>query len=78
MKDIRFDIGIYSACEFRHYGIHLVCSVHGDDFTFEGPARALASLPGELRQCWLIKVRGLLGPDKSDDKEISILNRVLR
>lgn len=31
-----------------------------------------------LRVHWLVKVRGVLGPDLADDKEISILNRVVR
>ena len=52
--------------------------VHGDDFTFEGLADALAGIPDELRTFWLMKVRGLLGPDSTDDKEVSILNRVVR
>ena len=52
--------------------------MHGDDFTFEGPADALSRIPDELREFWLIKVRGLLGPDSTDDKEVSILNRVVR
>ena len=55
----------------------VACVVHGDDFTFEGPWRSLQKLPDELRQFWLIKVRGVLRPDPSDDKEVSILNRVM-
>ena len=54
------------------------CVVHGDDFTYEGPADALASIPDDLRTCWLLKIRGLLGPDSTDDKEVPILNRVVR
>ena len=31
----------------------------------------------EMRQFWIIKVRAVLGPEASDDKEVSILNRVV-
>jgi len=31
-----------------------------------------------LQKVWLIKVRATLGPEPSDDKEVSILNRVIR
>ena len=56
----------------------MACVVHGDDFVFEGDVVALDVLPDQLREFWLIKKRGLLGPESGDDKEVSILNRVLR
>ena len=31
-----------------------------------------------MKSFWLIKMRGMLGPEGSDDKEVSILNRVIR
>ena len=31
-----------------------------------------------MQKFWIIKVRATLGPDASDDKEVSILNRVVR
>jgi hypothetical protein len=31
-----------------------------------------------LQKVWLVKVRATLGPDPEDDKEVSILNRVIR
>jgi hypothetical protein len=52
--------------------------VHGDDFTFEGPPEALDEVVKSLEKVWLIKVRALLGPDPTDDKEVSILNRIIR
>ena len=55
----------------------VACAVHGDDFTFEGPPEALTSVAAALRKFWLIKVRVVLGPDASDDKEVSILNRIV-
>ena len=52
--------------------------VHGDDFTFEGPREALKKVAEDLRKVWLIKVRATLGPEPGDDKEVSILNRIVR
>ena len=31
-----------------------------------------------MLQFWIIKVRAIFGPDASDEKEVSILNRVAR
>ena len=47
-------------------------------FTFEGPPDALKAIAEEMRQFWIIKVRAVLGPEASDGKEVSILNRLVR
>ena len=54
------------------------CVVHGDDFTFEGPPDALKAIAKEMRQFWIVKVRAVLGPEPTDDKEVSIPKRVVR
>ena len=51
--------------------------VHGDDFTFLGYEGVLEGLKTELATWWEIKVRGMIGDDQEDDKEIVILNRKL-
>ena len=56
----------------------VACVVHGDDFTFEGDPTSLQEVARDLAKVWLVKVRGVLGPDPGDDKAISILNRVVR
>ena len=56
----------------------MACVVHGDDFAFEGPPGALKKVAEDLRKVWIIKVRATLGPEPGDDKEVSILNRVVR
>ena len=73
-----FRAGKASPCCFYRESDGVACVVHGDDFTFEGPWGSLRKLPEELKKFWLIKVRGVLGPDKEDEQEISILNRILR
>ena len=78
LVSLGFTAGRASPCCFHRDSDGVSCVVHGDDFTFEGEADALLGIPEALRNFWLIKVRGILGPDKTDDKEISILNRVVR
>ena len=52
--------------------------MHGSDFTSEGPPEALEKGAEDLRMVWLIKVRATLGPEPGDDKDVSILNRIVR
>ena len=39
---------------------------------------ALEEVTANLKEVWLIKVRATLGPEATDDKEVSILNRIIR
>ena len=70
--------GLSSPCCFHHREKQLRCVVHGDDFTFAGPATALAWAEAAMHKQFLMKVVGRLGPDADDMKEIRVLNRVLR
>ena len=78
MQSMGFTIGVSTACVFRHYGLHLVSSVHGDDFTTAGPKSALDKFVEELRTKYELKEAARLGPAPEDDKEARILNRVVR
>ena len=51
------------------------CVVHGDDFAFLGYAAELEKVEVKMSEWYELKVRGVLGTDPGDDKEISILNR---
>ena len=51
--------------------------VHGDDFTILGSDSGLKWLRSEFQNKFKIKMRGILGPDSSDDHEITLLNRVI-
>jgi len=53
-------------------------AVHGDDFTFLGYEEDLEELVDLLKGWFELKVRGILGPDEKDDKEIVILGRTVR
>ena len=73
-----FKAGEASPCCFYREVDDVACVVHGDDFTVEGPPEALEQITVALQKVWLVKVRATLGPEATDDKEVSILNRIVR
>ena len=52
--------------------------VHGDDFTALGTDESLNLYEAGLKRSFDCKIRGRLGTDESDMKEIRILNRIVR
>ena len=53
------------------------CVVHGDDFTFSGEAEVLGEIEKAMKDTYELKVRGVMGDEPHDDKQIVILNRTL-
>ena len=51
--------------------------VHGDDFIIEGAECDLRWVEATLRKKYIVKMRALLGPERTDDKVADILNRVV-
>jgi hypothetical protein len=78
LEDMGFLAGVASPCCFYRASDDVCCVVHGDDFTFEGSPESLKLVTEALQKVWLVKVRATLGPEQTDDKEVSILNRVIR
>ena len=78
MKDIGFQEGIVAPTVMTNPETDVRLVVHGDDFTFLGPEEELRKLAEQMGQWYEIKVRGILGPDTGDDKEITILNRIVK
>ena len=78
MEDIGFGVGQSSACVFRHATMHLVASVHGDDFTTTGPKSSLDWFTAKLKEKYELKESARLGPAEDDDKEARVLNRMVR
>ena len=78
LRDMGFVQGAASACVFRQSQKQLVCSVHGDDFTVSGPCSSLNWFETTMKQKYELTVGGRLGPGADDDKEISVLNRIIR
>ena len=48
--------------------------VWGDDFTFLGRERYLKEIGAKMAEWYDIKIRGMMGLDAGDDKEMRILN----
>ena len=70
--------GAASPCVFVHLKRNIVVSVHGDDFTAAGPKSSLDWYETEMRKKYELTVGGRLGPAATDDKEATVLNRVIR
>ena len=78
LVDLGFRKGDASACVFRHPARRMVASVHGDDFTIAGPKRYLDELKAAMQTKYELTELARLGPGDADDKEVKILNRVIR
>ena len=78
LREMGFVQGRASPCIFHHPAKGLVTSVHGDDFTTAGPKGALDWFEQQMRLKYELTVGGRLGPGPKDDKEGTILNRVVR
>ena len=73
-----FRQGKASACVFVHPSRNVPVSVHRDDFTASGPKNQLDWFEGMMRERYELTVGGRLGRGPSDDKEATVLNRVIR
>ena len=78
LEKIGFTCGASTPCVFFHPQRLIRLVVHGDDFTFLGCEEDMRWCESEMKKEYDVKVRGLLGPDRSDDKSIRILNRCIR
>jgi len=79
LRDIGFEVGKGSPCNFYHAQRKISMSVHGDDFTSTGPEQSLRWLDAQLRSAYEIKTK-YLGPDErlGHLQEVRVLNRVIR
>lgn len=76
--ELGFRQGRSNPCIFRHASDPTVCAVHGGDFTVTGPHRLLRGLGIAMRKKYELKVGGVVCPGPGDDKEATVLNRVIR
>ena len=77
MTDLGFTRGKASPCIFHHSAREVTTVIHGDDFTTLATEDNLKWLEANLRKRLEIKMRGILGPDRNDMKQITVLNRVV-
>ena len=75
---IGFIRGSASPCCFRNEEHDVSIVVHGDDFTALGESADLDWYEKALAEFFELKLRARVGPEEKDDKEVRILNRVLR
>jgi hypothetical protein len=77
LESVGFTKGKSSPVVFHRESDETVLVVHGDDFTFLGYPDVLDELLTDMRSWWDIKLRGIIGSEAEDTKEITILNRTL-
>ena len=78
LVELGFEVGRASSVVFYHPGRKIRIVVHGDDFIIEGEERDLWYVHDALKAKYLLKMRGILGPGENDQKEVVVLNRILR
>ena len=70
--------GVASPCCFEHPKWQISVVVHGDDFSALGTDEALDRYEAGLQKSFDCKLRGRLGEEPGDLKEIRMLNRIIR
>ena len=73
-----FAQGLGSPCCFYHTEWQISVVVHGDDFTALGTDASLDKYEAGLKKSFECKMRGRLGVEAHDTKEIRLLNRIIR
>eukprot|EP00973_Karenia_brevis_P039737 5484695-Karenia_brevis.AAC.1 len=78
LLNVGFSRGVSCGVVFYNRARDLSSVVHGDDFTFCGMEEDLMWIKGLMKEWFEMKVRAVLGPDPGDDKEVTILGRMVR
>ena len=72
-----FTTGLANNCTFHNSEKNIYCMVHGDGFVSTGTGKSLELLESVLSKEFKIKT-SMMGPDKNDNKEIKMLNRIIK
>ena len=75
---VGFERGVASLVVFHHPARDISCVGHGDDFTSEWEDSGLKWILSEMQKWFEVKLRGNLGPEVGDDKEVTILGRIVK
>jgi hypothetical protein len=73
-----FAKGRASPCCYFHARLGVRCIVHGDDFVLSGRAGALDEVKAGMHERFLLKELGRLGGGQGEQKELRVLNRIIR
>ena len=77
MRGWGFRRGRYNPCVYTHIERKIKSLVHGDDFAASGGSEDLKWMRGKLEERFQIKT-STVGPEKEQEKEVRILNRIVR
>jgi hypothetical protein len=78
MESVRSCRGKGSPCVFYHPAKQIRSVIHGDDFAILAKEKDLNWFREVMVERFEVKFRGRLGTDKTDDKLIRILNRIVQ
>ena len=76
-REVGFTRGMGCPVVFRHVGRDIDIAVHGDDFVVAALPKQLHWIREKIESWFETKVRGMLGPDAGDDKQITFLGRIV-
>ena len=71
-----FKRGKSSPCTLYSSKLDARIVVHGDDFTVLAQESIIRYVAEQMAKIYKLKLRGTLGPDSWDDKELTLFNRV--
>ena len=77
LEMVGFCPGRATVVAFYHAEREVRIVVHGDDFVVEGKQSDLEWVRDVLAAKYILKVRGILGPEQGDQKSIVVLGRVV-
>ena len=77
MQELGFRRGLGSPCAFYNASRNARVVVHGDDFTILAEKGVIEWFVEGLRRRFELKLKGIIGPRKEDQKEMRVLNRVV-
>ena len=78
LVNLGFIQGVSSPCCFVHPEWKVMVVVHGDDFTAVGSPEALNQYEEGMQRSFDCKLKGRLGTDPDDCREMRVLNRIVR
>ena len=78
LAQLGFVRGKTSPCTFYSKELDARLVVHGGDFTVLAQEHVIRYIADKMSERYKLKLRGALGPDSWDDRELVILDRIVR
>ena len=77
LASLGFRVGQACPCAFWHEGRDIRVVVHGDDFTILSNEDGIRWVHKQMAGKYTVKLRGVVGPNPGDEKEVTLLNRAI-